>query len=513
MIQKINTLFHTLKHLRPTQIYHQVWYRIKAKVNISDEGILSYGKVLDKEFKHFVHNNTTYLGGNRFRFINLEQEFEAKVDWNFSEHKKLWIYNLNYFDFINQEDINSETSLGLIRQYIRDYDELKDGKEPYPTSLRIINWVKFMLSNNIKDVDIAEYIAKDTYRLQKNLEYHLLANHLLENAFALFFAGKYLQNDALILKAESLLSEQLDEQILNDGAHYELSPMYHQLMLYRVLDSIQLCDEKEEIKDFLVKKAQKMVDWLSEITFNNGDIPLVNDSAFGINPTTSQLLGYADRLGLKPKKISLTDSGYRMIRKNDYECFVDVGNVSPSYQPGHTHADSLSFVLYTEGKPCIVDTGTSTYNIGERRSYERSTSAHNTVVNDGKDSSQVWSGFRVGERAKTTVLEESESSILAVHDGYPKNHKRAWFFLENEIVISDKTKCANSKAYLHLHPKVEILVIGDDFVNTNVINLQFEGHSSIIVKDCKYAPQFNDYLDAKKIEIHFEHEMVTRIHT
>lgn len=497
--------------MRPTQIYHQVWYRIKSKLGISDDGILSYSKVLDKEFKHFVHNNTTYLGDNRFRFINLEHQFKGKIDWNFSKHKKLWTYNLNYFDFINQEDIDEETALKLIWKYILDYDELKDGKEPYPTSLRIINLVKFILSHRVSEADINELIAKDVYRLQKNLEYHLLANHLLENAFALFFAGKYLQNELLISKANKLLKEQLDEQILHDGAHYELSPMYHQLMLYRVLDSIQICDEKDEIRDLLTNKAHEMVAWLSETTFKNGDIPLVNDSAFGINPTTTQLLAYAERLGLNRNKVALSDSGYRMIRKGEYECFVDIGNVSPSYQPGHTHADSLSFVLYIEGKPCIVDTGTSTYNIGGRRSYERSTAAHNTVVNDGKDSSQVWSGFRVGMRANTTILEDTESYISAIHDGYPKCHERAWRFSKKEIVISDKITCVNNKAYLHLHPSVDISEIGDNFVKTSFVNMKFEGHTRVTVKDYKYAPEFNVYLDSKQIEIIFERELVTRI--
>lgn len=497
--------------MRPTQIYHQVWYRVKAKFKITEDGVQSYPKVLDKNFKHFIYNNSSYFGENRFRFINLEQKFEGKPDWNFSEHKKLWTYNLNYFDFINQQNIDRKTALRLIREYIHDYDELKDGKEPYPTSLRIINLVKFVLSHRVSDADIIELIAKDVFRLQKNLEFHLLANHLLENAFALFFAGKYLQNDLLIAKANKLLKEQLDEQILHDGAHYELSPMYHQLMLYRVLDSIQICDEKDEIRVFLIKKAQKMVDWLSEITFNNGDIPLVNDSAFGINPTSAQLLDYSKELGLKPIRSALSDSGYRMVRKGNYECFVDVGNISPSYQPGHAHADSLSFVLYKDGHPCIVDTGTSTYNIGVRRSHERSTSAHNTVVNDGKDSSQVWSGFRVGKRAKTTVLEETESSIVAIHDGYPKNHERAWRFANNEIVFSDKIKCINNKAYLHLHPSVDILDIGDNFVKTSLVNFQFERHAKINIQDYKYAPEFNVHLDSKKIEIIFERELVTRI--
>jgi hypothetical protein len=40
---------------------------------------------------------------------------------------------------------------------------------------------------------------------------------------------------------------------------------------------------------------------------------------------------------------------------------MNCGNILPSYQPGHSHADMLHFILYVSGKPVIVDTGISTY--------------------------------------------------------------------------------------------------------------------------------------------------------
>lgn len=503
-------LFHTIKHLRSTQIYHQIWYRLKNRLGIQEEGLIVFENVLEKNFQRFVYNKRSYLGDNIFRFINLQHHFDA-IDWNCSIHQKLWTYNLNYFDYINQQDIGLETALVLIRQYVKDYHSLVDGKEPYPTSLRIINLVKFMLSHKLEDTQVAKLIAKDAYRLQYNLEYHLLANHLLENAFALFFAGMYLKNKELTKKSSKLLKEQLDEQILSDGAHYELSPMYHQLMLFRVLDAIQLCDDGEGLQEFLLKKAHVMLNWLDKVTFKNGDIPLVNDSAFGINPTTKELVYYAQNLGLEPKPCKLSSSGYRAIAKADYECFIDVGNIQPYFQPGHAHADSLSFVLYYKGNPFVIDTGTSTYNIGQVRSYERSTAAHNTVVHEGANSSQVWSGFRVGKRAITSILEDEITSIKASHSGYSSDHARTWNFEEEEIVIVDKIGKGQSKAYIHLHPEVKINEMGDDYLNTSYGRFQFEHHRKINIVSYNYAPEFNTLIESKKIEIIFDCELVTRI--
>lgn len=508
MLNRFRILYHTLKYLKFTQVYHQVWYRIKSKLGIVNNGSVSYDSTNSLTFTKYLNNNKYYLGDNTFRFINLENKFD-KIDWNYSLHKKLWTYNLNYFDFLHQEDMSVNEGIDLLMNFIQNYHDLKDGKEPYPTSLRIINVVKFVLINNLSHDSIDDLIAKDTYRLIRNLEYHLMANHLLENAFALYFAGVYLNNKDLLEKAIKLLKEQLEEQILDDGAHYELSPMYHQLMLYRVLDCIQISKSDEDMDLFLRDKASIMHSWLEKVTFRNGDIPLVNDAAFGINPTTEELRSYCSEIGIVDKDVDLKDSGYRMIRKKEYECFVDVGNASPSYQPGHFHADSLSFIVYCKGQPFIVDTGTSTYNICEARSQERSTNAHNTVVVDGKDSSQVWSGFRVARRANTTIIDDKEDALFASHDGYIGDHIRNWTFLDDRIKIKDQLADGNNVAYIHFHPEISIYKVIDGKVLTNYSTLSISGHDNIEVESYKYAPQFNTYIDAQRLAINFTKELTT----
>ena len=88
-----------------------------------------------------------------------------------------------------------------------------------------------------------------------------------------------------------------------------------------------------------------MLNWLSKITFNNGKIPMVNDSAFEIAPSTKELLNYGKSLGINTKDIKLTDSGYRMFKNKKYELFMDFGDVKATYQPGHIHSDIFNFIL------------------------------------------------------------------------------------------------------------------------------------------------------------------------
>ena len=46
---------------------------------------------------------------------------------------------------------------------------------------------------------------------------------------------------------------------------------------------------------------------------------------------------------------------------DNYELFIDVGNIGPDYQPAHAHSDTFNFELIKGDNPIFVDTGISTY--------------------------------------------------------------------------------------------------------------------------------------------------------
>ena len=136
--------------------------------------------------------------------------------------------------------MSKDIGIHLINDFIKNDKILKEGKEPYPISLRGINWVKFLSKFQVKDKIIDTSLHNHFHNLLDNLEFHLLGNHLLENAFSLLFGSFYFQDEKLYNKSKKILITELNEQILEDGSHFELSPMYHQIMLFRVLDCIQL---------------------------------------------------------------------------------------------------------------------------------------------------------------------------------------------------------------------------------------------------------------------------------
>ena len=522
---KIKLLINTVIHLRIIQIYYRIYYFLRNRLfgyNVKKRIINDFYSIVWKN--RIDYDNSYFEEKNSFSFLNISHSFSNKINWNFNKFGKLWTYNLNYFDFLNQENISKETGLQLILDFIKNDATLKDGKEPYPISLRGINWVKFLSNNQVKDELINNTLYFHYCILFKNLEYHLLGNHLLENAFSLLFGAYYFQDEKLYNKSKNLLISELNEQVLKDGAHFELSPMYHQIILSRLLDGIQLIKlnsewKKDNLLSFMEAKASLMISWLHNITYKNGNIPMLNDATFNIAPNSKKILTYAKHLEIKSQYIPLSDSGYRKILSKHYELFIDLGDIGPDYQSGHAHSDTFNFELIKNGNPIFVDTGISTYEKNNKRQEERSTHSHNTVQIGAKDQTQVWGGFRVAKRAKITHLIEKPNFIEASHDGYLSDgykHTRSFLWGEKYLILKDKINRSTSnkaKAYFHLHFSVsKPLVDGNTIIFKSLgVSIEFESASSICIKEYQLSAGFNKTNLAYKIVVLFDQTLKTKI--
>jgi hypothetical protein len=522
---KIKLLIYTLIYLKPIQIYYRIYYLIKNIFYIYFKHSDIDNPHLLIQWKNYLKPNNSYSIVNQsFTFLNIEHKLSNKINWNENKYGKLWTYNLNYFDFLNQNKMTKEIGLNLILDYIKNNEILIDGKEPYPLSLRGINWVKFLSKNQINNSVINRSLHNHYRILFKNIEYHLLGNHLLENAFSLLFGAFYFKNEKLYNKSKKLLKTQLNEQILEDGSHFELSPMYHQIMLFRVLDCIQLIKlnswKNDDLLNLLKESSSKMLSWLDNMTFNNGDMPMVNDSAFQIAPSSEELLDYGKSLGINRKDIKLSDSGYRMFKNQKYELFMDMGGVKASYQPGHVHSDTFNFILYKNNLPFIVDSGTSTYEKNERRQIERSTSSHNTITIGDYEQTEVWGGFRVAKRAKIVSFSESENEFSSSHDGYKKIgviHNRNFITNLDSIHIYDelnKQDIYEQIAHFHFHPSIKNIVIKNTsvFFENLDVEISFKGKNISINKESyRFAHGFNKTEKAIKLKVVFESNLETII--
>tara|TARA_R100001143_G_scaffold61852_1_gene63673 strand:+ start:3393 stop:4988 length:1596 start_codon:yes stop_codon:yes gene_type:complete len=429
------------------------------------------------EFCNKPHTTTDF---DHFTFL-AETHRLSEIGWEPDNVSRLWSYHLHYFDFMHdRSDWSDDEKRKIQYLMLRWIDQNPFGKgtgwEPYPTSLRIINWVKWHLTIEPFSGEICLSLWNQLRWLADRPEIHLLGNHLFVNAKAMIIGSIIFDGEESMhiqKKGLQILNEQLDEQFLNDGGHFERSPMYHAIAIEDLLDLYILREQfsmefpSEKIKE----KIKNGILWLSHMSYQTGEFPHFNDCAQGASPTLDQLLTVANHAGIDiPRQKNkmgichLRDSGFVVVMSDPGKLIADTGDIGPDYQPGHAHAETLSFEFSLGAQRVIVNSGTSQYGLGPERLRQRSTAAHSTVEVNGMNSSDVWSGFRVGRRATVHNIQtehpniKSPITISASHDGYRhlsgKNiHHRRWELGEKTLTIHDKISgpfdTAVSRLYFH----------------------------------------------------------------
>jgi uncharacterized heparinase superfamily protein len=481
--------WHTIRHLRPTQVVSRarftLWRAAPDRRPAPPRRVVrNAGWVLPAPHRQAIEDADT------FNFLN-ERRTLSDHGWDDPAAAKLWRYNLHYFNDLVGPMTDERRRL-LHSLMTRWVDENPPGAgtgwEPYPTSLRIVNWIKWGLGRGPIEARDAESLAIQVRWLRQRLEYHLLGNHLFANAKALVFAGVFFDgpealrwlNDGL-----AILARQIPAQILRDGGHFEQSTMYHALALDDMLDLVNLSfafadvipPSWRRIVAHWPERVQSMRAWLRAMCHPDGEIAFFNDAALGVACSPAFLDAYATRLGLPALPQAdgsvhvLDATGYIRAQQPAAVALLDVGRVGPDHLPAHAHADTLSFELSVFGRRVLVNSGTSCYGVGAERLRQRGTSAHNTVVVDGENSSDVWSGFRVGHRARPIDLRVADGDRIAVscaHDGYRNRgsratHTRRWILDRTSMVVEDEVGAGvrSADARFHLHPAVACDIAAD----------------------------------------------------
>jgi len=472
------------------------------------------------------------LGVNVFRFLNRTHTLQAHGGWNDAALEKLWLYNLHYFDDLNAQDAHARRDLhqALIARWIAENPPTSgNGWESYPTSLRMVNWIKWLAAGNVAPPSMVNSVVLQAQWLAGRLERHLLGNHLFANAKALVFAGLYFEGtQAAVWLATGLkiISKELPEQVLADGGNFERSPMYHAIFVEDVLDLINAAQcwpglVPNEQVSYWHETARRMLYWLTGMTHPDGEIAQFNDAAFGVVPRVTELMAYAARVGVglptaieNSKVIHFADSGYVRMQTFDAVAFLDVAPIGPDYLPGHAHADTLSFELSVFGQRVVVNGGTSCYGLGADRLRERGTAAHSTVEVADANSSEVWGGFRVARRAYPFELKVLPSSghVACSHNGYTHLpgapvHRRQWQMNKDSLQVQDTVrggKHASLSRYI-LHPAIQVAAI---YANTWHLTLAGGQRLLVVVQagqgrieQARYAPEFGKQLQTQSLVV------------
>jgi uncharacterized heparinase superfamily protein len=455
----------------------------------------------------------------------------------------LWLYNLHYFDFlIPLGDHDQEKTFASAKIVLLDWIKSNPvgyyyGWEPYPLSLRIVNWIFFYYENyNFfnRNLDFKKILLNSLYKqcvyLTRFIEYHIRANHLLKNGKALFFAGYFFDKNDWIEKGQKILVDEIEEQILPDGGHFERSPMYHSIVLEDILDLLNIISAKKILSsqlsiNYLKSITTQMFIWLNKMLQPDKDIPLFGDSAFAIAATFEKLAAYYKgickeelNLGKISELESLVSTGYYIFRSSNQYLNIDGGKLGVDYQPGHAHCDLFSYEYSFEGMRFIVDSGLGEYLNTDLRQMSRSIFGHNCVVVNRLDQAELWQTFRMGRRVSPESVNVNKKNDDYIFGGTYRNnlsksssylHKRTIRFVEQKFFIIidniESGRINSLQSLIHIHHNCRIKIIDDALRITRrgkIIYILYKADQfNLKIDNWSYNPEFGIQMKSNRIII------------
>lgn len=546
----------TIKSLSFKQIFYRLFFISKRKIliflkvkpiNIKNEDF----KILtNTKYKNILGDQ--YFGSlNKisvleFEFLNKKINFKNKIDWNhpsMNEGTRLFKLNLHYqsflIDFIlENKDKNPRSTvkytMSVIYSWVNqnnyfDSESFKCSWNSYCVSNRMVNYIKVfcLLNAEICDYDknqLLKIIYKHFSFLKRNIEYDISGNHLLENHLSILYASIFFDQKKLFKKYLIATKKVLNNQILDDGAHYELSTMYHGIIFSKLIDLVNYAKSnlyltKNNFTSFK-QILTKMLSWSYQIECYD-QMPLLNDSSKSLTYSFKKLnTMYKNVFGhyfLANNIVPLGKSGYRKFKTKNYELLADIGNIGANDVPGHAHADTFNTIIFDQIGPLFIDPGVSTYNNNNDRKNERSTSFHNTVNLDSLNSSEIWSSFRVGKQCKVKIFNDESNFIHAEHNGYSLYDiklARKWIIKNKSIEIDDSINGSNSYSFSQnwiLAPNRNF-ILKDNILEVNNVKIKFNGDFfKIKYQKIKIPNDFNKFISTTRFSIEFSDRLITSI--
>lgn len=527
MLKKVVLYFYTLKNMKLSQIVARIRKKFGLPNYLGIHTSLFCGNVqsfispeeLDFDPVFLSRFSVNELMEGTITLLHSSKHTDWNEEWDFCDKSALWNFNLHYFEYLLPLVKAYKESRDI--KYLAKSEEIIEGwieNNPvgkgsawasYTVSLRIVTWLSyyFHVGNELPEAFRKRFLLSlhEQYSfLSCHLEKDILGNHYFENLKALLLASVFFCDESVYVKVLKDFKDECKEEILSDGMHFELSPMYHKIIFEGVLriaialKSVNRSDQDiEALIPLMLNVAYSFEDGLKRV-------PLFNDGGNNVAKSLQALLNTSNKyFNITPVFIGqLTDSGYYIFNKSlgghKWKLIVDAGQPGPKYIPGHAHCDAMSFELFCDGSPIIVNCGTYAYQC-EERSFFRSTLAHNTVMIEGIEQCQCWGIFRLAKRSSTKVIYVDDSSIIIELVDYKGHLIRRKIVFKDKLVIEDLAKGNNLVSVLHFMklPKeidgrliCDSLVLTSDDSDYNIFKQMYSedyGNS-----DCVYAVKYSN---------------------
>ena len=476
--------FISLFHYKPIQLLTRFKLILfsRSKINFSENKNFLYLKsnillkfLEDSLDNNYVNNTIKKLKDGNILFLG---HFTAKID-SFFDNKifingdNLQKYELSYLNFLTSLLFSKDKKLleSIFDKLDKIYFEAKNLNVshpfwyPYAVSCRLINvfiFIKIGESYDIskKKVDnIYQYMYWDYLYLKKNIEFDSDGNHLLKNYIALSIGSLVFEKNKFNYYYQQLI-DTLHYQIIPDsGMHYEKSIDYHNSILYDLYILYTITKNNNIDNEHLERFISDMSHF--SMLFHRKEKILINDTFENYHFNEKKFL---DALSSIKNEIVPTDTFPFAIfnTENNMEMILYYSDIHPRYCPAHLHDAISTYELWIDKKKFITDSGNLDYNNTNKRIYYRSSHAHNISTSLDTSQSVIIKPFRFGKRSKIISV-DSRKDLLEISFAEVKNLfqynqiKRKILKNNDSIVVQDQTLQQNSKSYIHLNSKVQIL--------------------------------------------------------
>ncbi len=497
-------LWRTLRHLRPAQVLHRLWYRARlpyfrtalASARLGEERA---APVLAPPFAPGNNVNGRLILTGRIRLVGLEG---PATGWTESGLPLLWRFTLHYFEWLADlralGDEGSDAARALVAHWLARFERFDPvAWHPYPLSLRLVSWLTHadFLCQGADAVFVAAFhrsLHRQARHLERVWERDVGGNHLIKNLKAAITAAVCLPgHGAGLAKALRVLEQEIGRQVLSDGCHYERSPSYH----FQVLGDLEDLAALFKVPPaFLTDAIGRMRPAAAFFVMAPGTLAQFND-------------GTADGPTVPPEGPVLTalpEAGYWRLQAGAARLVVDCGPCCPDDLPAHAHADTLSFEFFDGNDPLVVNCGTYAYQDATWRNRFRGTAFHSTLGVDGGDSAEVYGGFRLGRRPGRFKAECTGGRFSGEFDGWSRLgliHGRSLSLEEGKLEGIDEVKALRPgsphhlTARFHLHPSVTARLDGDEIAILAAGGACWRFAAAglaISLAESRYSPRFHE---------------------
>jgi hypothetical protein len=399
-------------------------------------------------------------------------------------------------------------------------------RSPMELSIRMINWVwaidlildSGVISDGLK-VKLINAVHLHVMGVSRKYSRGSSANnHLIGEAAGVFIATSYFYRikDAKVLcnKSKEILEQEVVNQSYDDGGGREQALGYQLFVLqFFILSGVV---GKKKNNDFTAQywsRVEKMMEFVGRIS-EGGNLPLFGDSDDGyvldlgstcydyesllaigailfnrndfkawsrkFQEPCLWLLGdecakeYDDirvaSIPMEMESYAFESSGLFLLQSGKQSSpkrisiLFDCGELGLGAIAAHGHADALSFSMRVGGADILVDPGSYDYfTYPEWRQYFKSTRAHNAVVVDDTDQSEMIGSFIWGKKAQAKCLNWEATyqtiKVAGEHDGYsrlkdPVIHRRYLELDREKLVLKVKDELITEGKHaitIHFH--------------------------------------------------------------